>query len=93
MSPILVTLMSRYGSNFERLNTSFSENKLDVVDLNSNRRDCGVRKNTGETLRFLADCILVISFQCLIGTGSSGQEKISGNLEHTVLLVVCQKVQ
>ena len=35
MSRIMVTLTSRSDSDFECSNTSFSENKLDGVDLNS----------------------------------------------------------
>ena len=64
MSLILVTLTSRCDSHFERLNTCYSENKLDGVDLNSNRRDCGVRKNRGKILWFSEDCysrILLLS--------------------------------
>ena len=36
MSPILVMIKSHSDSDFERLNISFKENKLDVLDLNSN---------------------------------------------------------
>ena len=39
MSSILVTLMSRSDSYFERSNISFYENKLDGVELNSNGPD------------------------------------------------------
>ena len=55
VSQILVTLTSHSDSHFEHSNTSFSENKLDGVDLNSNCRDCGVRKNRGKILSILAD--------------------------------------
>ena len=54
----LVTLTSHSDSHFEHSNTSFSENKLDGVDLNSNCRDCGVRKNRGKILWILADRIV-----------------------------------
>ena len=33
------------------------ENKLDDMDLNSNRRDFSVRKNRGKVLWFSADCV------------------------------------
>ena len=42
--------------------------KLDGVDLNTNRRDCGVRKNIGKTLRFSADCLAVLQ-SSIIGDG------------------------
>ena len=44
MSPILVKLSSGCDSHFELSNTSFSESKLDGVDLNSSRHDCGFER-------------------------------------------------
>ena len=57
VSPILVTLMSRSDSNFERSNTSLKENKQDAVDPNSNGLEYCVRKNEGIILWFSADCL------------------------------------
>ena len=56
MSPILVTLLSRGNSNFERSNISFKQNKRDGVDPNSNGLNYYVRKNEGKILWFSADC-------------------------------------
>ena len=50
MSRILITLTSHSDSHFERSNTSFSENKLAGVDLNSNRCECGVRMYGGKIM-------------------------------------------
>ena len=55
MTPIPVTLTSRGDSNFACLDVIFSENRLDVVYLNSDGRDYFVRKNGGKFLWFSAD--------------------------------------
>ena len=52
LSPILVTLKSRYDSPFELSNTNFSGNKLDGVDLNSYRHVCGIQKNKERSYAF-----------------------------------------
>ena len=56
VSPILVALMSHSDSNFESLNISFKENKLDGVYPNSNGFCCCVRKKEGRNLLFSAEC-------------------------------------
>ena len=48
MSPILVMLTSRNGSDFERSYVSLKENKPDGVNPNSNDIDYYVRKNEGK---------------------------------------------
>ena len=53
VSPILVTLTSYSDSDFESLNVSLKENKLDGVNPNSNDIDYYVR---GKILWFSADC-------------------------------------
>ena len=60
MSPILVTLMSRCGSDFECSNIRFNENKLGGVDLNSDFLEYCVRKNGGQTRQFSADSLIYI---------------------------------
>ena len=69
MSPILVTLTSCFDSDFECLNISFNENKLEGVDLNYNGLDYCVRRNGGKILWFSADCIknvlgIIINILC-----------------------------
>ena len=76
MSSILVTLTSRSSSNFERSNISLEENKPDGVDPNSNGLDCRVQKNEGKNLRFLADCIVIITKTDSISL--SGRHGLSG---------------
>ena len=80
MSPILVTLMSRSDSDFERSNISLKENKRDGVDPNSNGLDYCVRKNEGRILWFSADCMV----QSEEGDGrisdESGRLKVSSKL-------------
>ena len=44
--------MSRCDSHSEHLNTSYRENKLNGVDLDSNCCDCGARKNRGKCYGF-----------------------------------------
>ena len=56
VSPIWVMHTSSCNSHFEHWNASFSESKLDGVDLISNCRDSGVKKDRGKILWFLADC-------------------------------------
>ena len=60
VSPILVTLMSRSDSNFERSNINLKEDKRDDVDSDSNGFDYCVRKSEGKILWFSADCIMMI---------------------------------
>ena len=57
MSPILVTLTSRCDSNFECLNISFSENKMNGFDLSSNGVDNCVGKNGGKIQFFYSGLI------------------------------------
>ena len=56
MSPILVTLTSCSGSDFESSNVSLNENKSDGVNPNSDDIDYYVRKNEGKILWFSVDC-------------------------------------
>ena len=55
-SPILFTLTSRRDFDFECSNTSFNENRMDGVDMNSNGLDQCVRNNRGRILWFSEDC-------------------------------------
>ena len=57
MTPVLVMLMSRNASNFERSNISLKENNRDGVDLNSSSLGYCVRKNLGKIACFSTDCI------------------------------------
>ena len=67
VSPILVTLMSRKDSDFERSNVSLKENKPDGVNPNSSDIDYYVRKNEGKILWFSADCHLLHGVLQLLG--------------------------
>ena len=82
MSPILVTLMSRSDSNFERSNISLKENKRDGVDSNSNGFDYYIRKNEGKTLWFSADCRNSVKF-CLIFKNEMSKSKLESYLSKT----------
>ena len=77
VSPILVTLMSRSDSHFERSNVSLKENKPDGVNPNSNDIDHYVRKNEGKILWFSADCVIDID---LLMLSSSNDEQLWMNL-------------
>ena len=57
MSPVLGTLTSRWGSDFECSSISLSENRLDGVDMNSNGFDQCVRKNREKIPWCSADCV------------------------------------
>ena len=52
MSPILVTLTSCSGSDFERSNIIFKENKPDGLDLSSNGLGYCVRKDKEKSYGF-----------------------------------------
>ena len=56
MSPVLVMLMSRSGSDFERSSIRSKENKTDGVDPNHNVLDCYIRKKEGKALWYSAVC-------------------------------------
>ena len=65
VSSILVTCTSCRGSDLERCNISFKENKPDGVDLNGNSLDFCGRKNEGKILWFSAERVSFNAFYLL----------------------------